>query len=104
MTVFAAAVDSLFEDDNIATAATYFPVGGRAQIPVRVVSRRGDVVTDFGGARVVSETTIVDLRVSEVEWPQRGDRLDIAGEVFEVQSDPIRDREHLVWTLELRPV
>ncbi len=71
--------------------------------PVRVVARRADAVTEFGGARLWSETTRFDLRVAEVASPRPGDRVVVAGEAFIVQGEPVRDRERLVWTLDVRP-
>ena len=71
--------------------------------PVRVIARRADAITEFGGARLWSETTRFDLRVSEVASPRPGDRLVLDGEAFVVQGEPTRDRERLVWTLDARP-
>jgi len=102
MSALAAAVDALFADSSIATDATYTPDGGSAT-PVRVVLRRPDAVTDFGGAQVWSETTRVDLRVADVASPRPGDSITIGGETFVIQGEPTRDRERLVWTVDLRP-
>jgi len=102
MSAFAAAVEALFGDASIPTDATHAPAGGTAT-PVRVVVRRPDAVTDFGGAQVWSETTRVDLRVSEVASPRPGDTITIGGEAFVIQGEPVRDRERLVWTVDLRP-
>ena len=44
-----------------------------------------------------------DLRVAEVANPRPGDRIVVDGEAFVVQGEPVRDRERLVWTLEVRP-
>ena len=70
---------------------------------MRIVARRADAVTDFGDARLWSETTRIDLRVAEVPNPRPGDRIEINGEAFVIQGEPVRDRERLVWTLDLRP-
>ena len=102
MTAFAAAVDALFADPNIGRDAIYMPEGG-APVLVRVVARRADAVTDYGDARLWSETTRVDLRVAEVPNPRPGDRLEIDGDAFLIQGEPVRDREQLVWTVDLRP-
>ena len=102
MSVFAAAIDNLFADPNIARDATYIADGGAPQL-IRVVLRRADDITDFGAARVWSETTRIDLRVAEVPNPRPGDRIEINGEAFVIQGEPVRDRERLVWTLDLRP-
>jgi hypothetical protein len=102
MSAFAAAVDALFADPNIGRDAVYTPDGGAA-VPVRIIARRADEVTGFGEARLWSETTRIDLRVAEVANPRPGDRIDIDGDAFLVQGEPVRDRERLVWTVDLRP-
>ena len=102
MTAFAAALDALFADGNIARDAVYIATGG-APVRVRVVARRADAITEFGDARLWSETTRIDLRVAEVPAPRPGDRIEIEGEAFLIQGEPVRDRERLVWTIDLRP-
>jgi hypothetical protein len=102
MSAFAAAVDALFADPNLGRAATYEPADGDP-FPVRVIARRADAITDFGEARLWSETTRVDVRVSEVETPRPGDRVVIEGDAFVIQGEPLRDRERLVWTLDTGP-
>jgi hypothetical protein len=68
MSVFAAAIDNLFTDPNVARDAVYIANGGAPQL-IRVVTRRADEVTGFGDARLWSETTRIDLRVTEVPNP-----------------------------------
>jgi hypothetical protein len=102
MSVFAAAIDNLFADPGIARDAVYTADGGVPHL-VRVVLRRADEVTAFGEARLWSEATRIDLRVAEVPSPRPGDRIEIHGEAFLVQGEPVRDRERLVWTIDLRP-
>ncbi len=99
---FAAAVDALFADPNLAREAIYEPADGDP-FPVRVIARLADTVTEFGAARLWSETTRFDLRVSEVANPRPGDHVVICGTTYIVQGEPVRDRERLVWTLDLRP-
>jgi len=102
MSAFAAAVGAIFAEPNIGRDAVYTPEGG-APVPVRVVARRADAVSDFGDARLWSETTRIDLRVAEVPSPRPGDRIEIDGDAFLIQGEPVRDRERLVWTVDLRP-
>ncbi|MCX7890562.1 MAG: hypothetical protein N2422_12705 [Rhodobacteraceae bacterium] len=102
MSAFAAALSALFADPNIGRDAVYIVDGG-VPVPVRIVARRADTITDFGDARLWSETTRVDLRVTEVAEPRPGDRIEIGGDTFLIQGEPVRDRERLVWTVDLRP-
>ena len=101
MNAFAAAIEILFADPNIGAEALYTSDGG-APILVRVVARRADAVSEFGDARLWSETTRIDLRVAEVPNPRPGDRIEIDGDAFLIQGEPVRDRERLVWTVDLR--
>ncbi|WP_296762052.1 hypothetical protein [Sediminimonas sp.] len=103
MSLFAVVIDTLFGDPNMGRDAVYTAAGG-APVLVRVVARRADDTTGFGEARLWSETTRVDLRVAEVPTPRPGDRVEIDGEAFLIQGEPVRDRERLVWTIDMRPV
>ena len=102
MSAFVAALSALFADPNIGRDAVYIADGGVPQL-VRIVARRADAITDFGDARLWSETTRIDLLVAEVPAPHPGDRIEIDGEAFLIQGEPVRDRERLVWTVDLRP-
>ena len=102
MTAFAAAVDALFADPNLGRAAIYEPADGDP-FPVRVIARRADAVTEFGDARLWSETTRFDVRVNEVATPRPDDRIVVDDTSYIVQGEPVRDRERLVWTIDTRP-
>ena len=102
MSAFSAALHALFGDPNLARTAIYEPADGEP-LPVRVIARRADTVTEFGGGRLWSETTRLDLHVAAVPDPRPGDRIVIDGEAFVVQGEPLRDRERLVWTIDVRP-
>ncbi len=100
MTAFAAAMDAIFADINMAVDATWYPAGGAPQ-PVRVIRKAPDEVTSFGAAQILSETTLVDVRVSEMATPKPGDGIAIGADNFAIQGEPKRDRDRLIWTLEL---
>ena len=102
MNALGAAFDALFADPNVGRDAVYTPAGGEP-VTVRIVPRRADTISEFGDARVWSETIRLDVRVSEVAEPRPGEAFEIDGEAFVVQGQPVRDRERLVWTVELRP-
>ena len=102
MTAFAVALDALFADAHLARDVVYIAEGGAPAL-VRAVLRRPDDITNFGEARIWSETTRLDLRFAEVSEPRPGDRIEIDAEAFLIQGEPVRDRERLVWTVDLRP-
>lgn len=103
MTAFAAAIARIFADPHMAMNATWLPGGVPPGVVIRAIRKAPDHLTSFGGARVWSETVQVDVMVAETPSIQTGDRIVINGETFEIQGEPIRDRERLVWTLDLRP-
>ena len=100
MNAFAAAMDALFQDVNMAVDATWYPAGG-APVPIRLIRKAPDEVTSFGSAQILSETTLVDVRVSEMPNPKPGDGISIGADNFTIQGEPKRDRDRLTWTLEL---
>lgn len=51
-----------------------------------------------------SRTPRLDLRLAEVPQARPGDRIEIDGDAFLIQGEHARDRERLVWTVDLRPV
>jgi len=102
MTAFAAALDAIFADINMAVDATWYPAGGAPQ-PVRVIRKAPDEVTAFGAAQILSDTTRVDVRVSEMANPKPGDGVAIGADNYVIHGEPRRDRDRLIWTLELVP-
>jgi hypothetical protein len=102
MTVFAAAIDALFSDANLAGDAVYRAGGADPGIPVRVIVRRPDRIDDFGETRIASETMTFDVRTSEIAEPAAGDTLDVDDVTYVIQGTPVRDAERLVWTIEAR--
>lgn len=102
MTAFAEALGILFEDPHLGRDVIYTAEGGAPSL-VRAILRRPDELTSFGEARLLSETTRLDLRLAEVAIPRPGDRVEIDGEAFLIQGEPVRDRERLIWTVDLRP-
>lgn len=102
MTAFAGALDLLFADPNLAHEAWHRDSEGQFT-QIRIIPRRNDDVTTFGAARLVSETFRFDVRVSELPAPRPNEQILLGEETFLIQGEPIRDRERLVWTVELLP-
>ena len=103
MTVFAAAMDRIFTHPSMAIAALWMSATTSEERTIRVIRRAPDRITEFGAGRLVSDTTMVDVRVYDLPDPPPGDLIVIGADSFPIQGEPIRDRERLVWTLDLRP-
>ena len=103
MTAFSIATDLLFADPNLSTPALYQQSGIGVERAIRVMRRNPDRMVEFGAARLVSDSVVLDVRVSDCPELAAGDRFEIGGEIFTVQGAPQRDRERLIWTVELLP-
>ena len=91
MTVVAAAIEALFADPNL-SVEFWHRDGEGSFTRGRGILRRPDEITEFGSARLLSETTRIDVRVADIPDPRP-----------QAQSEPQRDRERLIWTIELTP-
>ena len=102
MNAFATAVNIIFADKNMAVDATWFAGGTGPGVSVRVIRKSPDEITPFGAGRILSETTQLDARMTEMPSPAPGDLIRIGTEDFLVQGEPKADRERLIWTLNTR--
>jgi len=104
MSVFAAAMDRIYANPSMAVAAVWISTTTTSEErPISVIRRAPDRITEFGAGRFVSDTMMVDVRVSDLPDPRPGDLIVIGADSFTVQGEPVRDRERLIWTLDLRP-
>ncbi len=87
----------------MAKDATWYQGGAGPGVNIRVIVKNPDDVGSFANARIWSETTMVDVRVSEVPGLAQGDRIEIDGAAHIVQGEPQRDTERMIWTAELVP-
>ena len=102
MSAFADALEVLFLDANLSIEIWYRDGEGqftRAQ----GILRRPDEITEFRSARLLSDTTCLDVRVDDIPAPHPDEQILIGEETFLIQGEPRRDRERLIWTLELTP-
>ncbi len=103
MTVFAAAMDRIYANPSMAAAAVWISATTSEERPIRIIRRAPDRITEFGAARFVSDTLMMDVRVSDLPDPRPGDLIVIGVDNFTIQGEPVRDRERLIWSLDLRP-
>ncbi|MDZ3838712.1 MAG: hypothetical protein U0S49_15190 [Rhodospirillales bacterium] len=103
MSAFAAAIDALFADRNLALDGVYRSDGADPGLPVRVILRRPDRIVEYGDTRILTETVSIDIRTSDVAAPRAGDSIDVDGTIYIIQGEPIGEAERLVWTINARP-
>ena len=103
MSVLKAAMDRIFTQADMAAPALWISATTSEERPIRIIRRAPDRVTDFGAGRFVSDTTVVDVRVADLPTPRPGDVIVIGADSHVIQGEPQRDRERLIWTLDLRP-
>ena len=102
MNAIATAMNMIFADANMAVNAIWFAGGTGPGVAVRVIRKSPDEVTPFGAGRILSETTQLDARISDMPTPVAGDLIRIGSEDFILQGEPKLDRERLIWTLNTR--
>lgn len=102
MTAFAEALGVLFGDPNLAVEIWHRDGEGQFTRG-RGILRRPDEITEFGSARLLSDTTRIDVRVADIPDPRPLEQILIGDETFLIQGEPRRDRERLIWTLDLSP-
>lgn len=90
-------------DGDLAEDALYLPRSG-GEVAIRVIRRRPDEITTFAEAQIVSETGIFLVSAAAVTDPGPGDRIEVAGTIYEVQAAPTRDARQLRWRIEAWPV
>ena len=103
MTVFTAAMDRIYSNPSMAVAALWISGTSSEEISIHVIRRAPDRITEFGAGRFVSDTMMVDVRLFDLPDPRSGDLIVIGADSFTIQGEPLRDRERLIWALDLRP-
>jgi hypothetical protein len=103
MTVFAAAMDRIFAHPSMAVAAVWISGTTSQERTVQAIRRAPDRITEFGAGRFVSDTVVLDVRVTDLADPRPGDLIVIGADSFTIQGEPTRDTDRLIWTLDLRP-
>lgn len=99
---FDLATSALFADPNLSVEIWHRDMSGFFT-RTRGILRQPDEITEFGAARLLSDTTRIDIRVADIANPRPDEQILIGEEMFLVQGEPVRDRERLIWTVDLVP-
>jgi hypothetical protein len=110
MDAFAMATDAIFEDPHLAVDAIWRVGGGADGVSVRVIRKSPEAIVGLGDSRFDLDAMLLDVRLSEVAAPARGDQVDILdgdgaiAETVEVTGNSSIDRRRAVRTLEVSAV
>jgi hypothetical protein len=100
MSVFDAALDTLFGDPSLAIDVTYTPASGRSFV-VRAIRQRPDIQSELGGGpKLQQQATIFDVRVSQIASVTKGDTLQDDVAAYRVMSGQIKDARRGILTIE----
>ena len=101
MTAFDKGLALLFANNDLAKPATYYAGGAGAGAAIRVIVKSPDEVMTYGAARMVVDSVLVDVRVSDVAALSEGDEIEFDAVRYAVQGEPQRDALRLIWAAEL---
>lgn len=104
------ATDAIFEDPHLAVDAIWRAGGGIKGVSVRVIRKSPDAVIGLGDNRFDLDAMLLDVRLSEIPDPTKGDQVDILDEDGEIQEtvellgNSSIDRRRAVRTVEVSAV
>ncbi len=110
MSVLSMAVDALFDDPNLSRDAVWRAGGAGDGLPVRIRRRSPEAVIGVGDNRFDLDAMLIDVRLSEVPNPAKGDTFEVEaddgepGGLFEVIGLATIDSHRLVRTCEVAAI
>lgn len=99
MTVFSSAIQTLFNDQNLAVNATFIPQIGVSKA-VRVITRAPDVYQNIGQSVIETPSLVLEVQVADCPTVSQGDQFIINSAAYTVQGEPRRDSEQLYWQVD----
>ena len=96
------AVDDIFTDPLLASAATWHPAGGADGVAVRAFRRAPDQINEWNGARLVVGSVLLEVRTSDAPTLREGDRIEIGAEMLEIIAEPRRSTDGTVFEVEAK--
>lgn len=98
--VLSAALDDLFTDPNLARNALWRAGGIDPAVPLRAIVRRPDRIGEFGETRILASSMVLEVRVAEAPTLAEGDTIELDGESYVIQGEPVRDGLRLIWIVD----
>ena len=102
MTVFDTAVQALFRDPNMTEGALWRPSGVGAGITIRIIRIQQQAQFDIGGVKLVQDNVLFDVPAGMAPTIDEKDTIEAGGEVFKIQSPPVRSMDGRIGRVDLR--
>jgi hypothetical protein len=99
MTVFSTAIQTLFNDRNVAVDATFIPLIGGSKA-VRVITRSPDLYQNVGQSVIETPSLVLEVQVTDCPTVSQGDQFIINSVTYTAQGEPRRDSERLFWQVD----
>lgn len=101
MTVFDAALLTLFADPNLAEDALWRRGGTGAGQAIRVIRVQPQPVVDIGGAKLVQDGTVFDVLAAVAPAIAERDTIEANGQLYRVQAPPMPTMDGRVYRLDV---
>ena len=102
MSVFDTAVQALFRDPNMTEDALWRPSGVGAGITIRIIRIQPQAQFDIGGVKLVQDNVLFDVPAGMAPTIDENDTIEAGGEVFKIQSPPVRSMSGRIWRVDVR--
>lgn len=97
---FVRMTNSIFQ--HMGVDGFYQTLGAEKKL-VRVILRQPDPLFELGDRHIVVEQYRVDVRVSELSKPIRGDIFTVNNNSYRIEEEPRLDQHQLVWLVDVLP-
>ncbi len=101
MTVFDAALLTLFGDPNLAEDAIWRPGATGAGQAIRIIRVQAQPVVDIGGAKLVQDGTVFDVLAAVAPALAERDTIEANGQLYRVQAPPMTTMDGRVFRLDV---
>ena len=104
MSVFDTAVQAFFRDPNITEGAIWRTGGLGAGLAIRIIRTRPQAEFDVGGVKLVQDPVLFDVPAGMAPTVAENDTIEAGGDLFKIQSPPVRSMDGRIWRVDVRRV
>ena len=102
MSVFDTAVQAFFRDPNITEGAIWRTGGLGAGLAIRIIRTRPQAQFDIGGVKLLQDPVLFDVPAGMAPTIAENDTIEAGGDLFKIQSPPVRSMDGRIWRVDVR--